>query len=141
MTKRVVLIAMMVAVAGSGFAQDDPCPCVPIAKIWVARECDTWNCAVAELIKAEGDPMVFTLPTSSSQYKWVVIRRVPSGSSISLTPAAFVVESFDNSTSAAVQHAIMDPAKLPMLVTTVDGKSLLVALKEPDPARRRAVRR
>src|SRR5215212_11401032 len=79
-------------------AADDqsPCPCVPLTPTWTVTACETWNCASAALIKANGDPHTFALPTASDTFKWIVVRRVVGGSSIAATNAPFLLDQFDN---------------------------------------------
>lgn len=121
-------------------AQTDPCPCVPRDFVWTATACETWNCAQASMILAGGDPYVLAAPTASNDYKWVVLRRVLVGSAAVPPDAPFTVETFDSMSAATARFSAADSDTHPMLLTTLDGKALVVALRNPESKRRAAGR-
>jgi hypothetical protein len=141
MVQRVVVLALLAVAAAIPTGAQDPCPCVPVTHTWVSSACETWDCAISELVVGGGTPYILAVPTGGSQYKWVVVKRVVSGSAIVSPPDAFVVDTYSKMTEAADQYGTLDPAVLPKLITTIDGKSLVVRLREPDPAKKRAARR
>jgi hypothetical protein len=96
---------------------------------------------MASLVVGGGSPYVVAIPIGGSKYKWVVIRRVAAGSAIVSPDEPSVVDSYSTMAKAAEQFATLDPAMLPKMISTVDGKSLIVRLREADPDRRRAIRR
>jgi len=108
---------------------DDPCPCVPLHPTWIATPCETWNCAAAALINANGDPQVFTLPMSGPQYKWVVLRRVASGSVIVSPDNPLQIEQFTKMVDGSIRFDGIDKSLVPMLVTAADGTIIVVSLR------------
>lgn len=133
----VICFALLLLTATAVGAQD-PCPCVPVTYEWIATACDTWNCAVSAVIVANGDPHVFPLPTASSDYTWVVLRRIVGGSVIASPDAPFRVDGYSTISEATSHYSAIDPTLQPMLVTAVDGKTLVIARNFPE-MRRRAV--
>ena len=139
MSKRVVaaLVLSLTLAAVPAIGQDDPCPCVPISYQWVATACETWNCAQSAMVLANGDPYVVSAPTSTNDYKWVVLRRIVVGSAVVSDDAPFTVQSYDSASEALSHFTSADGDTHPMMLTTIDGKALVVQLRKPD-ARRRA---
>lgn len=99
---------------------------------WIATPCDTWNCALAALALANGDPFVIVLPTRSSAHPWVVLKRVVVGSveeDPAVTPT-FDAECFGELGTASARFSALDPARFPLMLTTTDGGILVVCLHE-----------
>ncbi len=140
MSKRVALLAVLLLTSLPASSQE-VCPCPVLSYTWVATACETWNCAASAMIVANGDPMVMSIPTGGSQYKWIILKRMVTGSAIVSPDEPFLVDSYTTATDAAVHLGTLDGDMLPMLVTTVDGTSLVIRLKKADPLKRRAVRR
>ncbi|MFZ2491032.1 MAG: hypothetical protein WA208_06080 [Thermoanaerobaculia bacterium] len=138
--KKSLGVAVLVLALAVPATSQEVCPCVPVTYVWIASACETWNCAQSAMILANGDPYVVSMPTGGSKYAWVIVKRVPAGSATVSPDDPFVIEPHGAAADAANRMAGVDPARLPMLVTTVDGKALVVHLRDPDPARRRAVR-
>ena len=111
------------------------CPCVPIAHQWVVTACASWECA-ATIVGHTPDRYTIPLPTSSSDYGWVVIRRVVSGSSIVSPDEPFQVTTFDTLPVASAHYAATSPDLVPMLLTVADGQFALVARRAPEVRRR-----
>lgn len=109
---------------------DPPCPCFPHETTWIVTHCDTWNCAASAMIVANGDPYVMTMPTSSDSYRWVVVRRVASGSVVVSPDEPFELETFTTASDGATRLGVIDPIRFPMMISTPDGRTLVVSLKE-----------
>lgn len=133
--KRTMLLAVSLGIATSVYAQQ-ACPCFPDEKIWIATACETWQCASAGLQAANGDPFVVALPTNSTSFPWIVIRRVTSGSVTVSPDNPFLMETFSNIAESSARFAAIDPAQLPMIVSTTDSKLLVIYLRQPEPRRR-----
>jgi hypothetical protein len=136
MLKTTFFAALLLLTSDSILADDKVCPCVPLTYEWVASPCETWECAQAALAVAHGDPYVVAMPTAGS-WKWVVLRRVVSGSFIVSPESPFGVELFDGVAEASARFASLDHDALPILMSTVDGKMVVVSLRPS--VRRRAV--
>ena len=78
------------------------------------------------------------IPTVSAKYPWIVVRRVLSGSFYIPPDAPFLLESFDGMGEASARFISIADVNGPMLITAVDGKKLVIFLREPE-ARHRAV--
>ncbi|MGZ7041791.1 MAG: hypothetical protein ACXVH7_08380 [Thermoanaerobaculia bacterium] len=107
--------------------------------LWVVKSCDTFDCATSEFILSNGSADTIVLPTGSEDVKWVVLARVASGTAASLDPT-FNLETFDGWPEAAARYGALDVALKPMMLSSPDGKFLIVARNQPEP-RRRAVTR
>ena len=125
------LLILLLLVTPSVTADDNVCPCIPISYVWVVTSCDTWDCALSQMVLGAGDPYVMTLPTPSKQYKWVVMRRVVAGTATVSPDEPFIVDSFNTVADASTRFAGMDPDTLPMIVSAYDGRTLLVRLRAP----------
>jgi len=113
----------------------------PIRYTWIASSCASWNCAAAELILADGEPNVLVMPTDLEETPWLVLRRVEEGSIYIPETEAFGCEVFTETATAMSAYTAMDTCRLPMALTTPDGRMLVVSLKEcGTKTRRRAVR-
>ena len=131
-----VLLAIL-PVYGKG---QQVCPCVPIAHEWIVSACESWNCAVAAQLVAEGSPDVLTMPSGSDDFKWVVLRRVATGSAVISPDAPFKIETFTTVTDGANRFQSINPELRPLLLTAPDGHTLVVLRSNIQP-RRRAVNR
>lgn len=135
MVKPAALVALVLVLASVPLnADDNVCPCVPLSHEWIATSCETWNCAQAALILANGDPYVFAVPTASTTWKWVVLRRVVSGSFIPSADEPFVLEQFEGMPAAVARFSALDHDTVPMLMSMTDGKAVVLSLRA---ARRR----
>jgi len=139
MSKRLfAAIALLLLSVGPTSAQN-VCPCVPISHTWVVTACETWNCAQSTMILADGDPYVLSVPTGGSQFKWIIVRRIVTGTATVSPDAPFIIDSFTSASDAVSRFGVIAPEMLPIMVTTVDGDSLLIRLRAPDPQGRRRV--
>ena len=127
------------AVLGAPAAAQNLCPCVPITHQWTVTTCDSWNCASSALVLANGDPGTFAVPVGIDDSRWLVVRRISSGTgTLPKTDDPFQIEAFDGMTDASSRFLAMVPETRPMLMTSPDGHVLLISLKVPEPRRRPA---
>lgn len=143
MARRPILFALLFALSLplTVSADDNPCPCIPKSLVWVVEACETWNCAQAAVIEANGDPFVLSMPTQSSQWKWIVMRRVVAGSATVSPDSPFLIDSYAQLNDALSQYTTIDKSALPMMFSAVDGAMLVVRLRDPNAAHRRPTRR
>src|SRR5689334_14138425 len=99
MKKLLVFLASSIVSLPLAFGQE-ACPCVPLSHQWIVEACETWHCAAAATVMANGDKYMLALPTNSDDFKWVIVRRVVSGSYIAPANDPFQLESFDGSAAA-----------------------------------------
>jgi hypothetical protein len=116
------------------------CPCVPISHEWIVSACDSWNCAAAAQILANGSSDVLTMPSGSDDFKWVVLRRVASGSAIVSPDAPFKIETFAAMNDAANRFQSINPDLRPLLFTAPDG-NVVIVLRSTSLPRQHAVGR
>ena len=140
--RAIVLFAVLSLLSLAAVADDgNVCPCIPRSDHWIATACDTWACATSALTLAEGDPSVMLLPFNSVHYKWLVLRHVVGGDAGAASPDSPIrVEQFASVPVATSQFSTMDIGIAPMMLTTTDGKVLLLSLREPEQHRRAAAR-
>lgn len=137
MRKLVVLAVLSITLFAASAEAQQACPCVPLSHLWVAVGCDSWNCAASAVVLADGKDVV-PLPTTSSDFPWVVLRRVTSGVGAS-TPGPFVVDGFETLNDGVARFYSTDHELQPMLVTAPDGKVLVIARTAPEKPRQRVV--
>jgi hypothetical protein len=139
MSKRIAIIALMLWTIGlnNTHADDNVCPCIPIGKVWIATSCETWNCAQAAMVLANGDPYVMAVPTNDKKYGWVIVRQVVAGSAATSTSDPFDVTSYTTIDGALNSYRGVDPNTLPLMLTTIDGTTLVLHLHDPAPSSRR----
>ena len=134
------LFALLLVLAfGGAAAADDPQRVVPISHQWVVVPCASWSEAVAAMVAAEGDPYVVAVPTNHAEHKWIVLKRVVSGGYVPPPDMPWSVESFGAPFDASSRMITLSTAHCPLLMTTTDGRSLVVYVRDPD-QRTRAVR-
>lgn len=105
--------------------------------MWTAVPCATWTCALSAMADAAGDPYVLILPTKSSDHPWVILKRVPIGTTDGLTiDETFDIEVFGGIGEASARFSAIDRMKVPILVTTTDGGMIVVALRNAETKRR-----
>ncbi|HXG58101.1 MAG TPA: hypothetical protein VNL91_03690 [Thermoanaerobaculia bacterium] len=81
---------------------------------------------------ANGDPFVLALPTNTATYRWVVLRRTAQGGVVVHPENPFEVEIFQSTAEGSARFDSLPPTLAPALVTTTDGKTLVVRLKHPE---------
>lgn len=116
----------------------DVCPCVPVTHLWAVKTCADWNCASTELAVANGNAEVFAVPYAIDDKRWVVLTRVTSGDYLPDTSDPFQVEEFDGMPAAAFRYGNIAADHHPMLVTSPDGKILVMSLRTQAEPRHRA---
>src|SRR5437870_12704492 len=92
MKKSFAISIALIVTAAAAVAGDDPCPCIALSYTWMAEPCQTWNCAASAMVLADGDQHVLVVPTTSDKFKWVILRRVVTGSATISPDAPFVVQ-------------------------------------------------
>jgi len=129
-----LFLVMLLALPPALFAADaKECPCVPSPPTWSVTACETWNCAAAALVLANGSQGTMVLPTQSSQYKWIVVRRAaPDGGLTPSDPPAFVLESYVSMPLASSRFATIEQGYCPLMLTATDGSILVVSLRSPE---------
>lgn len=137
MTRRAVLITLAAVLLAVPFAAEAACPCVPATPLWTMKSCDSFACASSEFMMGNGE--VIVMPTGSSDAKFIVMQRVPSGTMVVADPI-YNMQSFDNWSDASVQFASIATNLKPMFITTPDGMYLIVSRNFGEP-RRHAVGR
>ena len=135
---RTALVAvLLLAFIPNPIAAND-CPCVPLTHFWTVKTCPDWNCAAAELAVSNGNAEVFAVPYAIDDKRWIVLTRVTGGAYLPDTTDPFVVEEFGGMTAAAYRYGNIAIDHHPMLVTSPDGKVLVMSLRQQDEPRHRA---
>jgi len=133
-----IRVLLFVTLIPAGAFADGQTPMVPQSTEWTAIACDNWNCATAALALANGDRFTLMTPTNSSQYGWVVLRRVQSGSFYVPADAPFVLEPYDGISDGVARFSGLKSDVAPMMLTVPDGKTLVLYLRQPEPHRHAA---
>jgi len=126
-TKAAFLLLLLAVTAAAG--ADTVCPCVPTSYEWIVTPCETWECAASQLVLAGGDPFVISAPTNATKYPWIVVRRVVAGAVVVPSDSPFQLEKFDRVDAASTRYGTVDSSQLPMMMTTADGSSLVIYLR------------
>ena len=138
--KRAMLMVALVTtcVAGSLAAQEI---IKPIRYTWIASSCETWNCAAAAMIMANGKPDVLALPTGQEARPWIVLRRVEEGSIFIPEDEPFTCDVFATLPEANSAFQIMDTCRGAIVLTVPDGRSVIASLQKcgTETTKRRAV--
>ena len=133
---RSIVVALAFVLVAFAASAQDPCPCVPVTHSWIAVACPSWDCVETNVMDAKGLPDAVPIPTSSSDYTWVVLRRIPTGSVAVSPDAPFKVDGFDSLAVATAQYSAMDSSLHPVLLTAPDGQVLVLSRHLPEPRRR-----
>lgn len=123
------LLAILFSWAGAAAAQD-ACPCVPTPLRWVVATVDSWPQAMAQVIAANGDQLVFALPTTTGSNQWLVVRRVVGGAYVDDGTDPHQLEEFDRAGSALARASSLNADRRPMMLTAPDGRFVVIALRE-----------
>ena len=129
MFRKTALLAIVMCVTTVALADTDPCPCIVLGYTWMATPCETWNCAASALVLANGDAHTMVLPMTDDHVKWVVLRRVVSGSATVSPDNPLLIERFGNMLDGSVRFSALDHNSSPLLVTATGGNVLVVYLK------------
>jgi hypothetical protein len=130
--QKLLFAAVAILLTGVAASAQDACPCVPLGYVWISTPCETWNCAQAAMILANGDAHVMSVPTRSAKYKWVVLRRIVSGSAVVSPDNPFELDSYESPADAARSYASFAADRMPLMLTTTDGKTLVVRLRQAE---------
>jgi hypothetical protein len=139
--RKVIFVIALFALAVPLLAEDQPGSNrgVPVSYQWSVTPCETWSCAYSALTYAGGDPYVMAVPTNSTRYAWVVLRRLEAGSYYVPPDAPFQLEAFDGMDACAARFGAIDGTYAPLVITTPDRMKLVVYLSRAEaPARTRA---
>jgi hypothetical protein len=109
----------------------------PIRWTWIATSCDTWNCAAAALVLANGDKHVIALPTGNEERPWLLLRRVEQGSIVIPEDEPYGCEVYANVTEAGSAFTAMDSCHGPMMMNVPDGRAVVVSLSECGESKKR----
>jgi hypothetical protein len=85
-----------------------------------------------------GDPQIFAVPIGIDDGRWLVVRRVAAGSAIADPAEPFQIEQFDGMSDGAAHFCTIARDAKPVLLTTPDGRVLVISLKASIATRRRA---
>ena len=133
------VFVLLIALVPAAIADTNVCPCVPVTHLWVVKTCPDWTCASTELAVANGDAQVIAVPVGMDDGRWLVIRRVASGSFDDDGSDPYRMEQFDGFNPAALRFAGLNPDFKPVILTAPDGKVLVMSLRMPDVKRRAVV--
>jgi len=111
----------------------------PIRYTWIANSCETWNCAAAAMVMADGDRHVIVLPTNDEDRPWVILRRVEEGAIVLPEDEPFVCEVFDTVMDASTRHLAMDRCRAPIVLNVPDGRAVVTSLAKCG-SKQRAIR-
>ncbi len=100
----------------------------PIRWTWIATSCETWNCAAAALVLANGDKNVIALPTGNDARPWLIVKRVEEGSIYIPEDEPYGCEVFANVTDAGTAFTAMDTCHGPLMMNVPDGRAVVVSL-------------
>jgi hypothetical protein len=100
----------------------------PIRWTWIVSSCNTWNCAAAALVMANGKPDVIALPTGREDKPWLVLRRVEEGSIFIPDDEPFTCDVFSTLNDANSAFQAMDSCHGPIVLTVPDGRSVIASL-------------
>ena len=129
--------ALAVLTATSASAQIDK----PIRYTWIVSSCETWNCAAAALVLANGDKNVLALPTGDEERPWLILKRVEEGSIFIPDDEPFACEVFDHFDDASLHFHGLEDCHYPMIMNTGDGRAVVMSMRNCKGAtKRRAVR-
>jgi hypothetical protein len=136
---RFLLLLATVLFSGRASFAADACPCIPLTHLWVVKTCNDWPCASTELLLANGDPQVIAMPVAIGDARWLIVRRFTAGGAINASDDPFSLKQFDGMSAAVDHYRTFTADQRPMLLTAPDGQVLVIGLRQPEVARRRAV--
>ena len=133
LSRKTVVLAFLVSLfVVAAFADDPHCPCIPVGQLWSATAYHTWSEAISAVVLSNGDPKTFALPTRSSDYPWIVVRRTGAEGGMISSPdmQPFDVEPYQSTAGASARFDALDGNLAPMMITTGDGNVLVIHLHE-----------
>lgn len=124
MTRFMFVVALVIAFAATAAAQVTS----PIRHTWIVTSCESWNCAAAALVMADGKPDVIVLPTNREDRPWLILKRVEEGSLFVPDDEPFTCEVFDNVTAATSRFTALDGCHTPLILNVPDGRAVVTSL-------------
>jgi len=114
----------------------------PIRWTWIVTSCETWNCAAAALVLADGDKHTIVLPTGNDRRPWLVLKRVENGSVYIPEDEPYGCEVFTNVAEAGARFTAMNECHGPLILNVPDGNAVVISLHDcdGDSKKRRAAR-
>ncbi|MGN6183924.1 MAG: hypothetical protein ACTHQM_09755 [Thermoanaerobaculia bacterium] len=139
--KRTLAVLILTLAAVAAFADDTPIE-KPIRWTWIATSCETWNCAAAALVMADGNKYVMVLPTGREDKPWIVLRRIEEGAIEIPDDEPYSCSVYKTVGDAAIEYGVMDTCHEPLILNVPDGRAVIASLKECDggSSKKRAVR-
>lgn len=104
----------------------------PIRYTWIPSACDTWNCAAAALVMANGEPNVLVLSTGHEEHPWLILRRVEEGSVYIPEEEPYVCDVFDSAGDAGTAFVAKAPCHGPLILSVPDGRTIVASLSKCD---------
>lgn len=111
----------------------------PIRYTWIATSCESWNCAAAALVLADGDKHLIVLPTGRNEVPWVILRRVEEGSIYVPEDEPFSCEVFTTSAAATAHYDGLEGCRGGMMLSVPDGRMVVASLQKCDGLTKRRV--
>jgi hypothetical protein len=133
-----VLLVLALAVAAPASA-DEPIT-KPVRYTWIATSCDTWNCAAAAMVMANGDKYVMVLPTGRDEKPWIILRRVEEGSIFIPDEEPYTCSVYPTVNEASIEYEVMDTCHAPLILNVPDGRAVVASLRSCGSSKKRAVR-
>jgi hypothetical protein len=143
MTRTIALLATLLTLSAASLGGQEVCPCVTPASIWTVTACPTWNCAASAFVLTNGDRYSLVVPTTSNDYTWLVVKRVPAGSHTEDPDAPFALAAYPTLGEAIGRYGLIAASLTPMLITTPDGQFVVINRNQVEAeqgGRRRVVR-
>jgi hypothetical protein len=119
-----VVLALIVTIPASAEITN------PIRYTWIASSCETWNCAAAALILANGNKYVMAMPTGRPERPWLILKRVEEGSIYIPDDEPFGCEVFDTVSGATAKFDTIDTCHAPMMLSLPDGRAVVASAYE-----------
>ena len=134
--RRIFPILVFVAMSFAAIAEETT---NPIRYTWIATSCETWNCAAAALVLADGDKHLIVLPTGRDETPWVILRRVEEGSIYIPEDEPFACTVFEATAEATTHFQGLESCRNGIMLSAPDGRMVVTALQSCGSGKRRAV--
>ena len=126
MKRTMLAAALLFLAAASAQAQVEN----PIRWTWIVTSCETWNCAAAALVLANGDKHTIVLPTGNEARPWLILKRVEEGSVYIPEGEPYGCEVLPNVAAAGARFAAMSECHGPLMLNVPDGRAVVVSLNQ-----------
>lgn len=124
---RILCTAALAIVLSVPLLAQEPPLTNPIRYTWIVTSCETWNCAAAALVMANGDKHVMALPTGRDDRPWLILKRVEEGSIYIPEDEPFGCEVFDTAAAATTHFDGLDTCRAPMVLSVPDGRAVVTS--------------